>query len=1053
MLAAAVLALPATALAQVPTPSPTPAPSAPAAQTPSSTQVDAANQEAAIQAPTQPAAPPSAGSAGGAGPEVVVTGSILRRNLASTDAPITVTTAQDLAVKGITTVAQGVLQISANSAGSLPGNFTANGAFAAGAQAVSLRGLTSNSTLTLIDGLRTAFYPLADDATRNFVDLNSIPDVIVDRIETLKDGASATYGADAIAGVVNVITKKTFEGFTAKAEGGFSQEGGGGENNYQALIGHGNLARDGYNVYLGVEYQHDDNLFNRERGPLYNTADLSGQCGASLGVLNDDGSVAIPAGSRTCRTNGVRNGLQFDGSFQGIATSTVPIFRPFTQNADGTYTAAGDYQLFNPASANCGALRPVTVTPDQAAAGGAAGITAGPATFCQQDFTHDYSTISPDQKRFSVSFRGTKQINADTQAYFTASYYQNDVTSYAAPSAIRQQSTPGSLGLVYSTAGTPGIVLPVYVCAAGVDCNATNGVLNPNNPFAALGEVSSIRYNFGDIPAQNEQFSQVYRFAAGIQGKFNLFGDWRYSVDVTGAQSDLRNTSTGDIYIAGLLQAVNTGAYNFIDPTQNSQTVRNLIAPQLDQYSTSKLGMVQVNLSRDLFQLPGGPLQLGVGGSVRYESIYNPSANPDNNGATNRYFTVNPFGTIGSRNTRAGFFELDAPVVHQLDLNLSGRYDEYSTGQDNFSPKAGGRIRPFADWLPALDKITLRSTYSQGFRVPSFAESNSLPSTGFTTANVPAPYNTAFYTAHGNDGYGQGYSLGQTTQGTGGLKPERSENFTAGIVVDPIRNLSFSLDFYRIKKRDFITPNTSNLGAAVAAYYAGAPIPAGYSTIPGIPDPNFPNAQPTLGFISYGFTNLGTETSSGYDIGATARFNLPYGVRYTSVFDGNYVLRLNLDPMNGSPVQHYAGTIGPYNAVAAGGTPKFRANWQNTLAYGPASFTVTAYYTDGYQLQAEDNGDTTGLCIADGATASAVNTTYLDGVTPVACKVKPFWDIDLHASYDFAEHYQVYFDMQNVFDRQAPYDPTTYGGDNYNATFGYQGILGRYFKVGLRATF
>ena len=998
------------------------------------------------------AAPDAAGSQ----KEVVVTGSILRRKLDATDAPLTVVTAQDLNVRGITTVSNGVQLISANSAGALPNSFTANGAFAAGASAVSLRGLTTNSTLTLFDGLRVAYYPLADDGTRNFVDLNTIPDIIVDRIETLKDGASATYGADAIAGVVNVITKKTFEGVTARAEGGFSQHGGGGENTYQALIGHGDLARDGYNVYLGFEYQHDDALYNRERGYPYNTADQSLTCGSSLGTTNSDGTVAIPAGSRTCRTNSVRNGLQFDGSFQGIGDGsgggrsgdTVPVFRPYTVNGDGSFTAAGDYQLFNPNQANCGALRVVTVNPSQAAAGGATGIT-NPVTLCQQDFTHDYGEISPDDKRFSVSFRATKRLGANAQAYFTANYYQNNVNSLSAPSGIRQQSTPASLGLVYSTAGTPGIVLPVYVCAAGVNCNASNGSLNPNNPFAALGEVSSIRYSFGDIPASNNQFSQTYRFATGVTGDFSLFGDWHYSVDLTGSQSDLRNTAKGDIYISHLLNAVATGAYNFVDPLSNTQAVRDYISPTSNQYSTSKLAQLQGSLSRDLLQLPGGPLQLGLTAAVRYESIYNPSANPDTNGATERYFTINPFGTIGHRNTEAAAFELDAPVLKQLDVNLSGRYDNYSTGVDNFSPKGGVRIRPFADWAPAFDRITLRSTYSQGFRIPSFAESNSLPTTGFVTETAPA----SFQAAHGNDGYGLSYNLGETTQGTAGLKPERSENFTAGVVLNPIRQLSFSFDFYRIRKRDFITPNTSNLGAAIAAYYAGAPIPAGYSVIPGIPDPNAPNALPTLGFISYGFTNLGQETTSGYDIGATARFDLPYGVKFTSVFDGNYVLRLNLDPMNGSPIQHYAGTIGPYNDVAAGGTPKFRANWQNTLAYGPAAFTVTAYYDDGYQLQAEDFGDTTGVCIANGVSASAVNTTFQDGVTPVACKVKPFWDVDFHASYDVTKQVQFYVDMQNVFDRQAPYDPTTYGGAEYNSTFANQGIYGRYFKVGLRANF
>ncbi len=978
----------------------------------------------------------------GASNEVVVTGTILRRKLSATDAPITTVTSTDLTNRGITTVADGVQQISANSAGALPNSFSSNGAFAAGASAVSLRGLTTNSTLTLIDGLRTAYYPLADDGTRNFVDLNTIPDVIVDQIQVLKDGASATYGADAIAGVVNVITKHTFEGVNFKAEGGATQHGGGGENNYQLLVGHGNLRSDGYNVYLGLEYQHDDALYNHDRGYPYNTSDQSQTCGVSL-----------IDGSHTCRQNTVVNGIQFDNSFLSVGSTIVPVVRPFAPDGMGGYTPDGDYRLLNQA-AGCGGLKAVTITPDQANAGGATGITA-PVNLCQQDFVHDYNQISPDDKRFSASLRFTKRINENTEAYFTANYYQNNVLSrpYTGPSSAREQATPGAVGIApYSTAGTPGLVLPVYVCASGVNCNATNGMLNPNNPYAAQGDVASIRYLFGDIPASTNQFVQTYRFATGIKGDFNLFGDWHYSVDATGAQSDLRNTTKGAIFINGLLNAVNTGAYNFVNPSLNTQTVRDMISPTVDQYSTSKLGMVQANLSRDLFMLPGGPLQLGISGAVRYESIFNPSSNPEpgEQMSTNRFFGINPFGAAASRNVRSGSFELDAPLLQQIDIDVQGRYDDYSTGQDNFSPRVGGRIKPFAGWAPQFDKVTLRSSYSQGFRIPSFAESDALgPITGFTTGTAPL----SFQTLHNNDGYGQGYNLGLQQVANPNLKPERSDNFTAGIVLDPIPQISLSFDFYRIKKRDFITPDTSNLGAAEAAYYAGTPIPAGYTTIPGIPDPNVPNALPTLGFVTYQFTNLGTETTSGYDIGGTARFTLPYDIHYTSVFDGNYVLRLNLDPMNGSPTQHYAGTIGPFNDVAAGGTPKFRANWQNTLQYGPATVSITAYFTDGYQLQAEDQGDVTGVCIADGASASAINTTYLDGTTPVRCKVKPFWNFDAHAAYDVTKHFQFYVDILNLLDENAPYDPTTYGGTNYNATFANSGIYGRAFKVGLRATF
>ena len=105
--------------------------------------------------------------------------------------------------------------------------------------------------------------------------------------------------------------------------------------------------------------------------------------------------------------------------------------------------------------------------------------------------------------------------------------------------------------------------------------------------------------------------------------------------------------------------------------------------------------------------------------AFRYESIYNPSANTDANGPTQRYFTINPFGAIGERTTEALAYELDAPIFNQLDLTTSGRYDWYSTGVSSFSPKVGGRFRP-------IKQITFRSTYSEGFRI-RLHQSNSFP--------------------------------------------------------------------------------------------------------------------------------------------------------------------------------------------------------------------------------------------------------------------------------------------------------------------------------------
>src|SRR5438105_12831225 len=212
--------------------------------------------------------------------EVVVTGSMIKRTDFETPSPIQVVTSEDLQRSGYTTVSEVLRNLAANGQGTLSQSF--NGAFAGGGSGVALRGLTVGATLTLIDGERTIPYPLSDDAERNFVDVSTIPFLAVDRIDVLKDGASAEYGSDAIAGVLNVILKKSFTGFQSSLEGGTTSRHDGTTEHFTAIGGVGELAADGYNAYLAVEYRHQDNILSINRRGAWNTRDWT-----SYGGYND----------------------------------------------------------------------------------------------------------------------------------------------------------------------------------------------------------------------------------------------------------------------------------------------------------------------------------------------------------------------------------------------------------------------------------------------------------------------------------------------------------------------------------------------------------------------------------------------------------------------------------------------------------------------------------------------------------------------------------------------------------------------------------------------
>ena len=218
--------------------------------------------------------------------EIVVTGSIIKRTDTETPAPVQIITEEDLKNSGYTNVVDVLRNLSANGSGTLNQGF--GQAFAAGASGIALRGLSVGDTLTLIDGERMVSYPLSDDGERSFVDVTAIPFNAVESVEVLKDGASAVYGADAIAGVVNVKLKKTYVGSEVTMEMGTTQHGDGTTEHGAGIWGMGDLASDGYNVYVALDWHHQDAILGSNRDGAFTTTNWSGLPG---GVNTQPGAI------------------------------------------------------------------------------------------------------------------------------------------------------------------------------------------------------------------------------------------------------------------------------------------------------------------------------------------------------------------------------------------------------------------------------------------------------------------------------------------------------------------------------------------------------------------------------------------------------------------------------------------------------------------------------------------------------------------------------------------------------------------------------------------
>jgi iron complex outermembrane recepter protein len=954
--------------------------------------------------------------------EVVVTGSILRRTDSETPSPVTIIDAAQLDQRGINTISEAVQRLSANNSGTIQSGWNAGGNFATGATAPALRGLTVQNTLSIADGLRMAPYPLADDGQRNFVDLNTIPSGIVDRIEILRDGASSTYGADAIAGVINVITKKEIQGLHFGGATALSEAGGGNENRIDVTWGAGDLESDGYNFYISGEYQKSEALWARDRDYPFNTADLQRKCG--------------PSGS--CMNNRNWNGVtQEDGSFNGLAAIPgVALIRPVTTAADRIGT--GQYQYLNP-QAGCRGYKTNLLTPAQI------GNTFAPDEICEVDFQADYQMLLPDIQREGLSMRFTKNLGENAQLYAMANFYKTDTHSIAIPQSLAGTPPPPRPATLLSY----NVILPVYVCAAGIGtpngvntgCTAANGTLNPNNPFAADGQTAQV-FMRSPYARSNDTSARALRAVVGIDGSFG--DDWRYTGSLTTSEVGLTRDQIGFMIPQRLMDVVARGTFNFSDPTATSKDVWDYIAPTSSVYSPSRLWQVQGNIAKEIVDLPGGPLQAALGASYRDESISSPSANPADDAAPyNRYYNINAVGTDGSRTVKSAFFELDAPVFKKLELTASGRFDDYSTGQSNFSPKAGIKFTP-------IEQIAIRGTWSKGFRIPSFNEAFGLPTTGYVNRTVNCAQAAAYCAAHGGNAYATApYAVGLTQIGNPALDPEKSTSFTAGLVIEPMRNLSFTLDYWQIEVKNLISGVTNTSQAEIDYYNNNGVVNLpGLTVLQGIPDPAFPNALPALGFIQSSFVNQDKQEVSGIDLGAALTLPLGDTITLRSSLEASYLQKYELTT-DGGVVSRYDGTLSPCNITSCSGSPKYRASWQNTVEFGGTIVSLTGYYTSGYDTASVDTAGIRGDCAFNALNGTSTQA-YVDG-SPVNCNAKATWNADLTVRHQFSDQLTAYLDVLNVFDIAPPFEPSAaYSTFWFNPSWAGPNALGRYFRVGVK---
>ena len=732
---------------------------------------------AALPATAQTAADPA--NDPGEGETVVVTGSRIRQNPLAQAAPVTTLDNADIARTGLSSIAD-VLQRLPGAAGGLNSRFNRSGnngnppdggGVGAGSSEIDLRYLGSRRTLVLVDGLRF-INGSAASGVPGAVDLNAIPDSMIERVEVLRDGASTIYGSDAIAGVVNIITKKRQNGFVASAQGGAYPQGDGVTQNYQLSWGH----RDeeaGISFVAGANYIKQGSVFAGDR---------------SYYAFPDPGATACTTSCSSGTPNGrflINNPVT--GTGMNLTLKSNPLGRPRFDPADPT-GANSDFKEF---------------------------------TVADRFNFRPYNYLLTPQERFGafVNFQGDlgDKVRLTTRMIYNRRTSDNQAAPL--PLFVGPDAGNGNLLDTISIDGTN----PYN--PFGVTLATGNAGLPRNYDFIGRRFVEN-------GPRRYSQKVETMYLGGTLDGKFAVgSGTWYWDANVIYASNTAKQVVQGNVNAANLARALGpvadcTGAcvpFNIFGG-EGSITPAMIDYITFQQRDRSEQAMVDAtfNVTGTLFELPAGPLGLAAGYEYRRQSG---SFTPDPLVAAGLGSDIPAQATSGSFDVNEVYGELSIPVLKDVPLfrllegSFAARYSDYSTSGSRTTMKAG------VSWKP-VDDLRLRGTWAQGFRAPSIGELFGTPSRfdGGVIDPCSADASGTSATVRQNcaaQGIPAGYvqtnqQLPILTGGNRALKAETSESWIVGGVYSPswasgVGRLSLEVDYYTIKVDNAI----SSIGADV----------------------------------------------------------------------------------------------------------------------------------------------------------------------------------------------------------------------------------------------
>ena len=679
---------------------------------------------------------------------VEVTGSSIKRLEGETALQVETIKREDIDKAGVTTAAELLQKITSNVGGLTDGASISDQSGAQrGFNAANLRGLGVSSTLVLLNGRRLANFATPGDNAG--VDLNNIPSGAIERVEVLKDGASAIYGTDAMGGVINFITRKDYQGSDFGIYALSTQQGGAAKKTLKASAGFGDLSTDGFNVFAALDVQKLDSLNSSQRG-FIKEYDLPGRLPQQLSSNPFPANVDLTSTQLTALNNFVlanpNTALKGSGA-NGIWQPSVP---------------GSSARRVNFAKASCtGGSNPNSVTPNSL--GGREG--------CAYNYMGD-TEIYPVAEKSNLIGRATFQLSTNHQL-FAEALLSKSQTDYAA--------SPATSGSIPTSAG---ITLPASL-------QAVTGITTP----------VAFRFRLADAGKRVSRVdSDAKRLVVGANG---LFGDWDYDTAINYSVNKATDANvSGWVSNSKMRAGMLSGAYNpFVLPTASGQAFMESIrldgAARISEGSSTS---VDGKLTRALTKLDGGDLMLAIGAEVRRENTeFRATDVLKGNDVVGDRSTSGALlaDTSNSRNVKGAYAELSAPFTKQWEGQFAVRHDSYdgvfdaatnktSPQLSTTNPKIGVSFRPD-------NTLLARASYGTGFRAPSISEMFRPLRAGITASFVRDPVS------------GEVGQLNIDRASNPDLKPETSKQFSLGLVFEPSRSWDGSVDFWSIQKSDIIS--------------------------------------------------------------------------------------------------------------------------------------------------------------------------------------------------------------------------------------------------------